>query len=212
MDIQNFKVPLLSLFLVLSACATTKVNNDYKLDNHQSEGIVIVSILHDKKEGTSGAKGVFYVDNNLDKGRDVKLTSTKQKQPGGWDLRSEFEDAYGRLYVFSLPKGQHKLTGWKILNGTGYFSSSEDKTKPLVFNVKGGEIKYLGNWHIKFRIGENFLGVKIVESGYPEIKNESQRDIALFEKQYPKFKGKATIQPLVLGPWVTLEAVIMKQN
>lgn len=193
---------LLSVSLVLgllAGCASKSVSKDFSLDPAKGDGMVVFSVSHDLSGGR-GAKAIFYLNGGPTTRNGLYVFSLQDVM--GVPTGSDFEDTYGRLYALSLPAGHHAVTGWQITNGTGLRIAPKEAPIPLEFDLAAGEVKYIGNLHAVLAMGKNFFGVTIVGSGYPEVKDQRERDLALFDEQFPQFKGRA--QPVLLkqGPWL----------
>lgn len=187
---------------VLAGCASKSVSKDFSLDPAKGEGMVVFSVSHDLSGGR-GAKAIFYINGGptAKNGHYVFSLQDVMGVPTG----SDFEDAYGRLYALSLPAGHHAITGWQITNGTGLRIAPKEAPTPLEFDLAQGEVKYIGNLHAVLATGKNIFGVTIVGSGYPEVTDQRERDLALFDEQFSQFKGKARTTLLRQGPWLPAE-------
>lgn len=187
------------LITTLTGCAATSIQKDFTFKAGANEGIVVVSVSHDLA-GKRASKAIFYMDEGLPSGRSL-LFSLGEAAPG-ITRGSEFKDSYGQLLVLSLPAGKHTIDSWQITNGTGLRIFPKEKPQPLVFDVMSGQIKYLGNLHANLATGKNIFGITIIGNGYPEIRDQQQRDIPIFEDRYPQFKNKIVIDLLQPGPWI----------
>jgi hypothetical protein len=125
-----------------------------------------------------------------------------QVVPGIWGS-SDFDDGeiQGQVFVLALPAGKHKIDNWQIESGFLRIHPKEHPT-PLVFDVVPGEIKYVGNLHANLRSGKNILGMTRVANGYPEVRDERNRDISMIDAKYPQVRGKVVYDLLPLGPWI----------
>lgn len=193
---------ILAFFLVISAlagCAAKSIQKDYSFSNETADqGIVVVSVSHDL-EGTRRTSAIFYMDGGVTNGGQM-LRSLDEAMPG-MNRASEFKDSYGHLLVLALPSGRHTIDSWQITNGSGLRVFPRNKPTPLAFDVAPGQVTYLGNLHANLMTGKNVFGITITGDGYPEVRNQQQRDIALFENKYPQFKDKVVVKLLPLGPW-----------
>lgn len=193
---------LLSATLVLgflAGCASKSVPKNFSLDPAKGEGMVVFSVSHDLSGGR-GAKAIFYVNGGPTTKNGLYVFSLQDVM--GVPTGSDFEDAYGRLYALSMPAGHHAFTGWQITNGTGLRIGPKEAPTPLEFDLAPGEVKYIGNLHAVLGMGKNMFGITIVGNGYPEVTDQRERDLALFDEQFPQFKGKAQPALLKQGPWV----------
>lgn len=192
-----------ALVVALAGCASKGIQSDFSLETAKTEGVVVFSVSHDLSGGRS-AKAIFYLNGgSLAKngGTLFSLPTVFPGIPGG----SDFEDEYGKLYALSLPTGHHRINSWQIVSGTGLRIFPKEIPDQLTFEVKPGEIKYLGNLHANLQSGKNVFGMTIVGNGFPEVRDRRTRDIELFEAKYPQFKDKTKIELLTLGPWITKE-------
>ena len=67
------------------------------------------------------------------------------------------------------------------------------------FDVLPGTVIYIGNIHGKWLWAKSILGIDLLAGGIPICKNEAERDIPLFLKNYPELSGKIDIKPLPSG-------------
>lgn len=190
-----------TFLLVLTGCAAKSIPKDAPLNDESKEGIVVLSVSHDLA-GRRAARAIFHMDGGAISGGNT-LLSLGEVIPGT-PRGSEFKDSYGQLLVLSLPPGKHTIDTWQITNGTGLRISPREKPTPLVFEVISGQVKYLGNLHANLATGKNIFGITITGDGYPEVRDQQQRDIPMLENRYPQFSGKVVIDMLRLGPWIDL--------
>jgi hypothetical protein len=189
----------------LVGCATKSIPNNFSFNNQRNEGVVVFSVSHDSL-GPQGTKAIFYLDHN--KGIDNPLFYSTDETILGIIKDSEFPDSHGHLIVLAIPSGQHAIDYWQITNGTGLRILPKENPVPLTFEVTAGDIIYIGNLHAALHIAKNIFGITITANGFPVIKDQSQRDIAVFESKYPQFKGKTNVKLLPTGPWLqSLETI-----
>jgi hypothetical protein len=199
---------LLSTVIALGAlagCASKSVPKDFSLDAAKESGMVVFSVSHDLAGGR-GAKAISYFNGGPTEKNGHYVFSLQDVM--GVPTGSDFEDSYGRVYALSMPAGHHAVTGWQITNGTGLRIIPKEAPTPLGFDLAPGEVKYIGNLHATLATGKNIFRVTIVASGYPEVKDQRERDLPLFEEQFPQFKGRAVIGLLSQGPWVPNAEVV----
>lgn len=189
------------LLSLLAGCAAKSIPRDSSLGSEPDKGIVVVSVSHDLA-GRRAARAIFYMDGGAVSGGST-LLSLDEVIPGT-PRGSEFKGSYGHLLVLSLPPGRHAIDSWQITNGTGLRIFPREKPTPLVFEVVSGEVKYLGNLHANLATGKNIFGMTITADGYPEVRDQRQRDLPMFESRYPQLKDKAVIDLLRLGPWIDI--------
>jgi hypothetical protein len=186
--------------LLLAGCGPSNVRTDYHLDQHPGDGVVVLSVTHDLDAGRA-ATAKFYLDGTsslLDPNTKV-LSSLNEVM--GVKTGSDYEDAYGQIYVIPLAAGSHRITSWQITNVHGAGRLPDGPLAPLVFNVVAGQVTYIGNLNARLNAGRNFLGVHVVNDAAVEVRDRRVTDIPLLEGRYPQLKGKAVIALLPLGAW-----------
>lgn len=199
MDIKKRLVAAFLLIAALTGCAAESIQRDFSFKSEPDKGIVVFSVSHDLA-GKRGVGAFFYMDSGTS-GENI-FNSVEPIAPGVPVPRSsQFEDSYGHVLVLALAPGKHAIDSWKINNTTGLLSYPEMRPTPLVFEVISGQVKYLGNLHANVQVGKGLFGIPFIQNGYPEIRDQQQRDIPIFEKEYPQFKGKIKVDLLHLGPW-----------
>lgn len=118
---------------------------------------------------------------------------------------SDFTDVEGKLNVLKLPIGKYRLENWAVQTIQYSYKSDEDYLpEPIVFEVRAGEVAYLGNIH--FDIQSNKVDYQIplpikalekvssidlaigihqlTEVKHPVIIDRYQRDTELFRSKY----------------------------
>jgi hypothetical protein len=112
------------------------------------------------------------------------------------------EQELGRLFAVELPAGTYEI----------YQLESEGELlihmPPVRFEVRAGEISYLGNLNVRnclYRPDQRvYRGY--VNAGIPSVRDESQRDLPLLMRKFPALTG-ASIIPAVIDDavWQDLE-------
>src|SRR6185312_13378187 len=192
---------LLFASLTLAGCSVQSVKKDFSFSDASNEGIVILSVSHDLSGGR-GTRAIFYMDGIPVHGGKM-LFSLDDAFPG-IPRGSDFADSYGHIIVMSLPAGKHFMDSWQVTIGSAAYLYPRRKPVPLEFEVRKGEIVYLGNLHANLYTGKNLFGMSVVGDGYPEVRDERERDLPMIEEKYPQFKGKVAVHLLPLGPWVKI--------
>ncbi|MEJ8847155.1 hypothetical protein [Variovorax rhizosphaerae] len=186
----------------LSACAV-QVARDANPEDDPNNGVVVFSVSHDRESG-SRAKAIVYLDEGtLSTAGSAALQSSNYPIPGG----NDFEEVQGRLYVLSLPAGDHQFSSWVIADsGTGQRIVPGKGAQVLRFRVDGGKIKYLGNLHASVESGRgDVAGASKAVNGAIEVKDEQERDGKVLLEKYPQYAGKVGKDLLRMGPWVGAE-------
>jgi hypothetical protein len=182
---------------LLTGCAATSVDKNYVLPRDKPEGVVVFSVTQEK--GPMGSYAIVYLNGGGLQQDGATISSRKEAFPGV-PKQSDFKKVTGSLYVMSLPAGSHAFTGWQVATqNVRYFPKS---SPPLAFEVRAGEVAYLGNLDAHFATGSNLLGIHVLAGGYIEAKDEFDRDSSVLDRQYPQFKGKMIKALLPSGPWI----------
>ncbi len=183
----------LSAMLFLAGCAVRNIDESATLSPEAKDGIMVVSVSHDD-EGGRGLYASFSLDD------DGQLVSLKEVVPGIAG-GSEFEEVYGELYAVRLAAGTHKITRWSLHSRQGIHVSPAQAPEPLLFTIRPGRVTYIGNLHMLVGMGENIFGMDVLGTGHAIVQDMHQRDLAVFDANYPNLAGKAEIELLPLGPW-----------
>ncbi len=191
------------ILALLGGCATTAPKN-VDLSKNPNQGIAVFSVSHESEAGR-GVTLMVYLDRESN-GLGLSAPYRSVEEVAGVRTGSDFEGEYGRLEVVNLPAGRHSFSDWQISNGTGLRILPGKGLQPLVFDIRPGSVVYLGDFHGLTAVGRNLFGMKITGDGYPELRDSHERDIPIFESKYPQFRGKAQMQLLPPGPWVSEES------
>ena len=203
-------IVIISLF---AGCSANSVKNDFNFTNDKDTGLVILSVTHNEKPGTSNAAALFYM-NKKGHENDYEVYKSKLEKMGGllgpgvMSKPSDFEGVYGVLYAVELEAGTYELTRWLIstYNGTLFYPTEAPPT--LEFTINPHEITYIGNLHMHMSTGENIFGMVLPSGGLPEIIDQTERDLSLFKQRYPQLSDKdINANILTQGPWLTSASV-----
>jgi hypothetical protein len=183
--------------MALAGCTAKSVSKDYEFKAAgKGEGLVVFSVSHDRI-GRRGVRAIAVINGGPVNGGYLAY-SIDDDFFGG---RNEFKDRYGHVIALALPAGKHQFDGWRLSTNNVHVYPRE-KPPPLQFEVAPGQIKYLGNLHGNVEMGKNLFGMSVLAGGHLDIRDERQRDLAMFDERYPQFKGKAVIELLPQGPWL----------
>jgi len=185
-----------SCFALLSfaGCVATK-----PLAPKDDEGIVFFSVSHDLV-GWYRVNASFRIDGGSEKGG-VTVVSRPTDLLTGMSLPSDFKDSYGRVVAIALPPGKHRIDSWTVATAFSVIAPRE-LPEPLSFDVQPGQAKYLGNLHVHLGTRSGPDGWVVVNAALPEIRDERDRDIQIFETRHWPFKDAVTIEPLPAGAWI----------
>lgn len=189
---------LLAAFL--TGCAGPQVSSRDTAADLSKKAVVIVSATHDAETGVRG-KAVFSLSDLTRQGaldrRELRSIETVLGIPVG----SDFSDVHGQVYVLSLEPGAYQFDGWRVISGHAVLWP-RNPGAPLVFEVRAGEVLYLGNLNMRNQLGRGgWPGVWVVVNAEPEVRDRREVDIPIAERKAPGIRGKAEIRLLQLGPW-----------
>lgn len=192
---------IIALFF-LTGCAGTRVRSDATATEISTKAVAILSISHDIEAG-NGANAIFYLDLQKSSLQGVlmsvqdTLSITKE---------SDFTTRRGHLYILELEPGMHDISSWQVYSA-GVRIYPKGKLPPLKFEIKEGEVLYLGNIHAKLMLAHKLLfGNGIAARGaIPVIQDRSSEDIRMAEKQVPALSGRIKTSLLPQGPWIASE-------
>jgi hypothetical protein len=181
---------------LLLACAGPQVAKDTPLSAIQGRGVVIVSVTHDYETGRR-AKPIFFIDRNTLDARSLRSI----EEVMGIPRSSDFEDIYGQVYVLDVEPGVHYVDGWQTVSGDLRVTP---RTPPprLPFEVKAGEVIYIGNLNMNHASGRSLLGIPTIAAAFAEVRDRQQIDLSIAERKAPSTKGRAQVRLLPLGPWI----------
>lgn len=107
----------------------------------------------------------------------------------GKDIRSGM--TRGNLFVKSLEPGTYEITNWMLFVYQGsysYYYLSPKSPPKIEFQVSPGEAVYLGSFNIQSIFGKNVFGLPITVDARGNIRDQLQRDTAIFNRKYPKLR------------------------
>lgn len=199
------KISLIVVVLIaVCGCATKNINKEFSFSDNNQTGLVIGSVTQDWKKGANWANTFYYIESNDESNKQYRIEVRKERMGGfGYGYQaSEFPDMNGRIFAIELPVGTYSLYSWRVKNGTGAYINPKEPPPAISFEVKHGEVLYLGNVHMHMDTGKNFVGFSITAGALPEIKNKSERDLAAFRKNFPNLNDKKiNIYPIKAGYW-----------
>lgn len=198
---QRFLLALLTpLLAALVGCAAGNVPTAFRFGDAPTVGIVVASVAHNPEAGP-GARAVVHFDTNGRPGQNKLQSVGESFTKGGPDAIDV--DGGGRLFVLSLPAGRHTLDAWQLRDGTTTWVQPAGVLTPLAFEVKAGEVTYLGSVQATLAMRTTLLGLTVAEGGEVTVGDQQARDLAAFERVYPQFKGQVVTRLLPQGRWAS---------
>jgi hypothetical protein len=118
--------------------------------------------------------------------------------------KRDFLNPPGALWVLELSAGPHRISRWGVMYNTGIGGGTFQPRDcpPIPFELRAGEILYLGNLHMETSMARNVFGLKVLGRGYPAFHDERARDLARFRQQYPALAPHhVDVRLLDFSPW-----------
>ena len=197
MHANFFRILAAVLVAPFLGCAGTSVPVSATLGETTQKAIVVLSVSQDSDIG-SATHTIFYLDNDRLADRAVlSSVQTVLSLPS----KSDFQDRRGHLYVLELPPGQHQIDTWQVAtNGNRVFPRT--KLEPLKFEVRKGDVLYLGNLHADIELGRvSFLLPPMPTWAAALVADRSAEDILVAEARVPSLKGRTRTAMLPMGSW-----------
>lgn len=101
----------------------------------------------------------------------------------------ELDGRKGFVRAIALPAGAYRMVNFRLEESVAQrkWSSRKDFDKP--FEVRPGEVTYLGEFVGTGTLSKPFLGVRAIEKPYFLVSDRRERDMAFAEKDKPELKG-----------------------
>lgn len=194
---------LLVVTLLLTGCATSNVKTTITPNELQTKktALLVMSLSQPKESVQYGAVTIYFQPNGKDAiGRSWVETYS---QSSGFLPKpdSDFPNEFSLLKVIQVPAGDIEISGWAFSMYQGRYEST-DASPPFTISVKAGDVVYLGNFSVEPLYGDGIFGVSQVRGALPYIKDQSQRDLAMFKQRYPQLPAAINKQ-LPVGVWAT---------
>jgi hypothetical protein len=186
---------VLGAFLV--GCAGPQVAKDATPESIKGRGVVVVSVTHDAETGRK-SRAAFVFDKNSKTFETRLLRSVEDVL--GIPKGSDFEDHPGRVYVLDLEPGVHSVDGWSSRGDMAQLAPRH-ALAPLTFEVRAGEVIYIGNLNLNHTLGRNLFGLPVVAHASAEVRDRREMDLALAERKVTSLKGRVQARLLPLGTW-----------
>jgi len=196
---------IICFFLILGGCGTSgNIDREYNLSLLNDKGLVLFTVTHDKEEGWTPRKGgnIYSAVTFVNKTTGKKTQRAQSNDWGQLIMTSDIEGVWGQIYVWELDAGHYEIYDWYAAQDTGLGIRTVIPELPLShngFDVLPGTVTYIGNIHGKLLWAKNIFGIDLLAGGIPTSKNEAERDVPIFLKNYPQLSGKIDIKPLPSG-------------
>ncbi|MDP0501484.1 MAG: hypothetical protein Q7P63_15430 [Verrucomicrobiota bacterium JB022] len=117
-----------------------------------------------------------------------KHEGTLRFSPGGmYKSKNDFPDGLGHVYLLALPAGEYELYEYGFYEQ--YYNTSITHRSlefSMPFEVKPGEVTYIGRFNAKHTYAENMLGTVVLDSGYFIVEDAFEEDLAHAQEIYPE--------------------------
>ena len=199
LSLSRFRWPLVACLssALLLGCAGPQVAKDATPESTKDRGVVVVSVTHDAETGRR-ARALFTLDRQA-KQFDTRLLRSVEEVMG-IPKGSDFDDERGRVYVLDVEPGVHSVDSWQSAGDTVRIVP-RSAPPPLRFEVKAGEVIYIGNLNLNHTTGRNVFGMSVIAGALPEVRDRRDLDLAIAERKVPAIKGRVQVKLLPLGPW-----------
>ncbi|GGC90926.1 hypothetical protein [Halopseudomonas salina] len=195
MILGTWKSLCLLAMLMLVGCATKNVNQGVDPGQMVDTGLVFASVSTSVESGFGPVALFYFTEGGY-------VESREEHIPGATLKPSELEEDSGRLVVLEMPVGPNSLRYWQLTHGMARYTPAQPVPE-IKFTVESGKALYLGNLHMNVDMGSNFLNQPVVGDLLPEIRDRSERDLAMFKSRYSRVSDADIIakQPF-LGVWL----------
>ncbi len=186
-------------------------------DKTSEIGTIVLSVSNDKGVdrafGSTGKQIIFQVSGRrIGSERPTLELSTSTRLMLGLAGAPSLGEDFGAVHVLQLAPGKYVLENWNILTPSGIPPGPHGldmdvlrparQPVPLPFQVRSGETRYLGNLHAKLvHEKKGIFGGMFLVGGQPEVRDRSERDLAIAREKSPSIQGPINIDLLPLGVW-----------
>jgi hypothetical protein len=184
---------LMGFAFALGGCVHEQHAPARKFQEVPGLGVVVLSVSHDLADA-SETNAYFYLDEKQIGGKGLLHTPLR-------GTPSDFKNRYGQVLTLSLEPGTHSIDRWTLETQIS-MRKPKELPDPLVFQVKAGEVLYIGNLHLRFRLEAGLFGAPAIRAAVPVIQDNAAEDIEVAEKKSPSLQHRITKQLLPLGPWL----------
>ncbi len=198
-------IGLLFITLLLSGCAASNVQTTVtasQLQTNQS-ALLVMSLSQPPESVQYGAVTINFQPQGKDNPGHFWVETYSAYYASGLIPKpgSDFPNEYSLLKVIEVPAGDVIVSGWAFRMYQSRYEST-DASPSHKINVKAGDVVYLGNFNIEPHYGAGIFGVSQVKGATPSIRDQSQRDLTLFNQRYPQLPAVINNQ-LPVGIWAT---------
>jgi hypothetical protein len=165
--------------------------------NTHDTGVAFLSLGSADKTCSSGVFDIFFApaDPTLP---EMSFDAVTANISGVSNAVMKTPSACIELIGMGLPPGRYQISGWKWSFDAGTQTQRLTSDQPLhvPFDVKAGEVTYLGSFQMRFQYGKNFIGRPVLAGGSYGVKNESERDRKKLYEMRPELATLPVVEQL----------------
>jgi hypothetical protein len=105
----------------------------------------------------------------------------------GNPLKELVINSWEPMWLIEVPLGRYEITDWFLSAGTMRRESAE---KGFEFEVRPGQITYIGHFDVAVARAKNFFGLRVIPEAIPALRDDYERTLVAFRKQYPALADK----------------------
>lgn len=97
-------------------------------------------------------------------------------------LKDLVMDSSKDLWLIEVPPGHYQISDWFLNGGTLRRETAEQRFE---FEVRSGEITYIGNFEVQVKRGKNTFGLRVIPLAIPTLGDDYAGGMAAFRERYP---------------------------
>lgn len=160
--------------LVLSGCSTAVSPQKSTSIDVQKTGLVLVTLIRTGSGDGPKNTSIEFPFRPLDRPENSFLDSFVDR-----GINSSKE-----LWLVEVPAGRYQIADW---SQAGYWPRTEIAERPYEFEVRSGQITYLGRLEAAVVTVRNKHGKRMYSFVQPVLEDHHERTIAIFRREYPAF-------------------------
>ena len=194
-------INLLIVTLLMISCApkVKTLSKDYKVAGSKS-GVAVISLTQNNNYSIfhTYISGPNYHGQLSSRIRGSYLPLFEDEE-FPWPTGQLDAQYMGRVLAIELEPGEYKIRKWEVRFGKYSGIDPIKYPKVLKLKINAGEVYYLGNIHMNVSHSNEVL---------PVIKDNYERDVAIFRRKYPKMNSVNVIKQIgYTGHWLPLNKI-----
>ena len=173
---------------ILSGCASDRLSKkDLDLVESRQKAVAVLNcnavvLLSDPTTWFGGPKKPY----------EFPCNTIWRNNTSGEEFIQEAGDTIDSKMVYTLAPGEYSLSGIHVPSAAGYSYTAHNLSGLAKFEVKGGEVVYLGD--VMLNIHQSAIIARMLE-----ISDRQEKAKILMQKTNPQLAGRLTIKPIVLS-------------